>query len=462
MRWFRSLFWKIFFAIWLSSLVMLAATVFIVSQVNERERVQDWLLESVRLNTEQLVDDYERSDGLSKRRRYYYHQRFSRSFYQRWREHNGDDDGEHRGRGQDDWRRDHGKRGEPPRIRIYPGDSERPIFGGRDRHKSGPDPLELTVQSESGARYRVEISSRAPELPMRHLFRFMLSYQIVVILLATALASVLLTLLIVRPLNRLRDHTRELYQGNLASRAGGKLSRRRDEIGELAREFNSMADYVEQTLVGGQKLLQDVSHELRAPLARLQVAAGLAEQKLGEGDRLSSRINLECEQLNRLIDEILSLSRLDAQPLDTEPYALSGLLDELADDVRFSAPQRVLHWPGAGLQVVLPGNRCLLQRALSNVLTNALRHTPDAAEIYLNVTQAGSELVLTIRDTGPGVDEALLPVLLEPFVRAEGKKTEGYGLGLSIARRAVERLQGSLRLRNHPEGGLEVSVRLPL
>lgn len=461
MRWFRSLFWKIFFAIWLSSLVMLAATVFIVSQVNERERVQDWLLESVRLNAEQLVDDYERSDGLSKYRRYYYHKRFTRSFYQRWREHNGDHD-DHRGRDHDDWRRDHGKREEPPRIRIFPGDSERAIFGGRDRHAEGPEPLELTVQSESGARYRVEISSRAPELPMRHLFRFIVSYQMVVILLATALASVLLTGLIVRPLNRLRDHTRELHQGNLASRAGDKLSRRRDEIGELAREFNSMADYVEQTLVGGQKLLQDVSHELRAPLARLQVAAGLAEQKLGEDDRLAGRINLECEQLNRLIDEILSLSRLDAQPLDTEPYALSGLLNELAEDIRFSAPQRVLHWPEAELQVVLPGNRGLLQRALSNVLTNALRHTPDAAEIYLRVTQTDNELVVTVRDTGPGVDEALLPVLLEPFVRAEGKKSEGYGLGLSIARRAVERLQGSLRLRNHPEGGLEVSIRLPL
>ncbi len=462
MRWFRSLFWKIFFAIWLSSLVMLAATVLVVSQVNERERVQDWLLESVRLNAEQLVDDYERSDGLSKRRRYYYHQRFSRSFYQRWREHEGERRDEHRGRDHDDRQGDHDKRQEPPRIRIYLADSDRAIFGGRSRHERGPEPLELTVQSESGARYRVEITPRAEELPFRHLFRFMLSYQIVVILLATALASVLLTWLIVRPLNRLREHTRELHQGNLASRAGAKLSRRRDEIGELAREFNSMADYVEQTLVGGQKLLQDVSHELRAPLARLQVAAGLVEQKLGEDDRLSSRINLECEQLNRLIDEILSLSRLDAQPLDSDCYELAALLNELADDVRFSAPQRQLHWPEPAPLVELPGNRALLQRALNNVLTNALRHTPEDAEIYLSVAQADGQLVVTVRDTGPGVDEALLPTLLEPFVRAEGKKSEGYGLGLSIARRAVERLQGSLRLRNHPEGGLEVSIRLPL
>lgn len=469
MKWFRSLFWKIFLAVWSSILVVLAVTLLLFSQMNEQERLNDWLLDSVRLNAEQLIEEYERQDGLTKRRRMYYAHRFERGFFKRWerKRHDWDDDDDHRS--YDKHYRDRKRHLPPdvrarlmPRIRIYDESCDKQIFGGPARPKRELPPHYLQLTSESGNLYRVEVALLERRSPFRHLMGFFLSYQIVVILLGSALASILLTWLIIRPLNRLRDHTRELHQGNLASRAGQKLSRRRDELGELAREFNSMADYVEQSLVGGQRLLQDVSHELRAPLARLQVAAGLAEQKLGEGDRLAGRINQECEQLNRLIDEILSLSRLDAQPLDTEPFELAELLRELYDDIRFSAPERVLEWPDEGPLVELPGNRALLHRALNNVLTNALRHTPVEAHIGITATVEVEQLTLVVRDTGPGVDEALLPTLLEPFVRAEGKKTEGYGLGLSIARRALERLKGQISLRNHPDGGLEVTLRLPL
>ena len=471
MSWFRSLFWKIFLAIWLSSIVMLAATVLVVSQMSEREKIHSWLIESVQLNAEQLVEEYERFDGLSNRRQRFYYFRFKRSFYSRWDDHersdrrrdrydyDRDDDHDHDRGG---WFKKRFPKPEPPRIRIYDLENEQRIYGGPPKHRREAKPLKLEISSESGRNYRVEIAPLESDSSFRHLFRFFVSYQIVVILLASALASILLTWLIVRPLNRLQAHTRDLHQGDLSSRAGEKLSRRRDEIGELAREFNHMADYVEQTLVGGQKLLQDVSHELRAPLARLQVAAGLAEQKLGEDDRLAIRINQECDQLNRLIDEILSLSRLDAQPLDDDSYDLAELLAELHDDIRFTAPERPLFWPEAGqVRLQLPGNRGLLQRALNNVLTNALRHTPERAALHLAVKQKKGQVVLTFRDEGPGVEEALLSQLFEPFVRADSKG-DGYGLGLSIARRAVERLKGQISLRNHPEGGLEVMIRLPL
>lgn len=475
MKWFRSLFWKIFLAVWSSTLLVLVMALVLVSQMNERDRLNDWLLDSVRLNAEQLVEEYERNDGLSKRSQRYYSYRFARGFFKRLERGRHDwDDRDHDDRRRDDHRRDDRhhdrKRSLPPemkadlmpRIRVYDIDRDRRIFGRRPRPESEQTPHHLSITSESGRAYRVEVALKERRSPFGHLMKFFLSYQIAVILLGSALASILLSWLIIRPLNRLRDHTRDLHQGDLASRAGQQLSRRRDELGELAREFNSMADYVEQTLVGGQRLLQDVSHELRAPLARLQVAAGLAEQKLGEGDRLAGRINQECDQLNRLIDEILSLSRLDAQPLDNEPFELAQLLRELYDDIRFSAPERVLEWPDEGPLLELPGNRALLHRALNNVLTNALRHTPTEATICVTVSRDAQQLTLVIRDTGPGVDEALLPTLLEPFVRAEENKADGYGLGLSIARRAVERLKGRISLRNHPEGGLEVTLQLPL
>ncbi|MCV6590657.1 MAG: HAMP domain-containing histidine kinase [Marinobacterium sp.] len=505
----RSLFWKIFLAIWLSSLVVMGVSLALFSQMSERDRLNDWLLDSVRLNAEQLVDEYERQDGLSERRQRYYSHRFERGFFKRWERSDrrwkyDHDKGDWRDKGdghdKGDWH-DRGDRRHDeydrkterhrehagtfsvlpdemrkrlmPRIRIYDEQCDKQIFGGPPRPKREQKPHTLNITSQSGHVYRVEVAMLEQRSPLRYMLGMILSYQVVVILLGSALASVLLSWLIIRPLNQLRVHTRDIHQGDLGSRAGQKLSRRRDELGDLAREFNQMADYVEQTLMSGQRLLQDVSHELRAPLARLQVASGLAEQKLGEGDRLAVRINQECEQLNRLIDEILTLSRLDAQPLDSESWELAELLRELADDIRFTAPQRVLHWPEVltdeeACIARLPGNRALVQRALNNILSNVLRHTPSDAAIWLQADshprQPGGQrqLTLVLRDNGPGVDEALLPMLLEPFVRAEENKSEGYGLGLSIARRAVERLGGRISLRNHPDGGLEVTLVLPL
>ncbi|MBY4678622.1 sensor histidine kinase [Marinobacterium arenosum] len=454
MRWFRSLFWKIFLAIWLSSLVVLAVTVLVISQLAEEERYKSLLAERAQTRAEQLVEVFERAghEGLKE----------LHDERQRWRRHRlGPPDDEFDRPPPPPDARFGPRPPPPPLIRIYEQQSGLQVFGPPKRRADPREPLKLSVISGSGRSYRVEVSWRRKAAPFKYLFRFVLSYQVVMILVASAMAAGLLTWLVVRPLNRLRRHTRDLHQGDLGSRAGRRLSGRRDEIGDLTREFNFMADYVERTLTGGQKLLQDVSHELRAPLARLQVAAGLAEQRLGEGDRIAARINRECDQLDRLIDEILSLSRLDSVEAAGEPFELAELLAELREDAAFSAPQRALHWPAPECLCRVAGNRQLLLRALGNILNNALKHTPDDAALHVQLERQPQQCVIRFRDEGPGVDATLLERLFEPFVRA-GSDADGYGLGLSIARRAVERLGGRIRARNHPDGGLEVAIELPL
>ena len=269
-----------------------------------------------------------------------------------------------------------------------------------------------------------------------------------------------MTWMIVRPVNRLRSHAQVLYSGDLSARSDAKLNSRKDEIGELAREFDRMAEFVEQTLNANQRLLQDVSHELRAPLARLQAASGLAEQQLGEDSALMQRINRETDRLNQLIGEILSLSRIDTIEVTGEPFQLETLIEELQDDYRFSAPQRQLRFQAPAGLPPLSLNRQLLHRVLDNLISNAVKYTPEESAIDVTVNRSAQELQISVRDHGNGVDDQALPRLFEAFYR-QSSDSAGYGLGLSIVSRIINRLGGSVTAQNHPEGGLEVILELP-
>ncbi|MFC6670407.1 sensor histidine kinase [Marinobacterium aestuariivivens] len=425
MKWYRSLYWKIFLTLWLSSALIVVATVLIIGGMADRQRDQEVQEARARAVAERLLDRYERSasrheEGDERRRR-------------RW-----------------------------PGMRLTDPESGRVVHDSLPRR--GPEPArEISVQSDSGRLYRLELAPSPRMTQLNRLLGMLVSVQFVLILLVSALTSLLLSALVVRPVNRLRQHTRALYQGDLATRSERRLVLRGDEIGELAREFNAMADYVERTLGASQRLMQDVSHELRAPLARMQAAAGLLEQRLGEEDALVQRLNRECSRINRLIDEILSLSRLEALDPGQEPFDVGVLTRELLDDVSFQAPARPLQRHlDEGCRV--RGNPQLLERALGNVLNNALKHTPENGALEVSLRRQGQGIELRIRDHGAGVEADSLPRLFDPFFRRKSGDgdPDGYGLGLSIARRAVSRLGGKIEARNHPGGGLEVVITMPL
>ncbi len=286
---------------------------------------------------------------------------------------------------------------------------------------------------------------------------------LLIALLVLSLLSAILSLSITRPLGRLRravhDLGRTVYQQDSLQR----LSRRRDELGLLARDFNRMGQRL-QDLIGSQRqLLRDVSHELRSPLARLRVALALSERASAqERAQLWPRLTRECDRLEHLIGEILALSRLDAEPGPPVRIELPALLQRLGDEaaqLEGAPPIHIDCPPDLSLQ----GWPDMLERALDNLLRNAQRFTASGTAVELHAhLHSPQQLHLCVRDHGPGVAVELLPRLGSPFLRAPGQSADGHGLGLAIARRAAERHGGRLRLQNHPQGGFCACLELPL
>nr|WP_272889459.1 HAMP domain-containing sensor histidine kinase [Stutzerimonas stutzeri] len=274
--------------------------------------------------------------------------------------------------------------------------------------------------------------------------------------------SLLLTLSITRPLDRLRSAVHDLGQTTYQQNSLARLAKRRDELGVLANDFNRMGARL-QSLIGSQRqLLRDVSHELRSPLARLRIALALAERATpAEREVIWPRLAKECDRLEALISEILELARLDADPGESITIDLPSIFQQLEENARIVAPtQRIDTRMGATIELL--GWPDMLERALDNLLRNALRFNPEGKPIELSADRDGDWLLLSIRDHGPGVDQAHLAQLSEPFFRAPGQTTAGHGLGLAIARRAAERHGGELLLGNHSDGGFIASLKLPL
>jgi len=264
------------------------------------------------------------------------------------------------------------------------------------------------------------------------------------------------------PVRALQRAVERFGSGDLSARVG---STRRDELGQLARTFDRMAGRIETLLTAERRLLLDISHELRSPLARLGVAVELA--RTGENlDSTLNRIQKESDRLNSLVGQLLQVTRAEGDPnsLRREPLRLDELVQQLVDDAAIEAAAR-----GCRLQyqvhepVTVAGDAELLRRAVENVIRNAIRYSPRDAAIEIAVARRNGTAEVNVRDYGPGVPEEALPRLFDAFYRVEkdrDRSSGGIGLGLSIARRAVELHQGTIRARNaHP--GLEVEVELP-
>ncbi len=271
----------------------------------------------------------------------------------------------------------------------------------------------------------------------------------VVVLLCWVLARYLTA-----PLRQLRDTVRAFGEGNFAARVN---SRRKDEIGDLARHFDRMADRIENLVASEKRLLADISHELRSPLARLNLAIELARS--GENREAAlDRIQKESERLSLLVGELLQVARVEADPAarHNESIALDALLQSIVEENRLEADARKvklqLDCPGA---VTMNGDEELLRRAVENVVRNAIRHAPPESHVRIRLEANVARVLIFIEDSGPGVPESELQKIFQPFYRVErdrGRASGGVGLGLAIARRAVELHNGSIRARNTGQG----------
>ena len=272
---------------------------------------------------------------------------------------------------------------------------------------------------------------------------------------------------------RLRAATQQLAAGDLSARADAPRGRRRDEIAQLVRDFNTMAGRLQDLVTAQSRLLNDISHELRSPLARLSVALGLAWQRTGpDAHSVLERIEMEATRLNELIGRLLTLARLEGgeDAVQRTPIALDELILDIAKDADFEAQSRQcrVRCVIQG-ETTVCGSPSLLHSAVENVVRNAMRHTHEGTEVEIQLARESAagkdEAVVRVIDHGPGVPQESLDKLFRPFYRlddARGRQTGGVGLGLAITERAVRLHGGTVHAANRPEGGLMVEIRLPL
>lgn len=285
----------------------------------------------------------------------------------------------------------------------------------------------------------------------------------------SALVSLLLARYLAAPLAQLSHASRLLAKGDLSVRVGGPMDKRRDEFGQLARDMDEMAARLQTSQQANRRLLRDVSHELRSPLARLRVALEIARNK---DQRLVveelNRIELESERLEKLVDEVLALLRESSgsSGLNIERFDLAGLLEDLVGTVSYEiadSSQKIQLEQSPSL--ILDADRELLWRTFENLIRNAMVHTGEDGTIRVSACRSDKETIeVRVTDTGPGIPRQHIDRIFEPFYRvdeARDRQSGGHGLGLAIAASAVRRHGGNISASNRTGAGLEVKVSLP-
>lgn len=269
-----------------------------------------------------------------------------------------------------------------------------------------------------------------------------------------------------KPIRQLQSAFSAVARGDLDTRAGQIMSQRHDELADLGKSFDYMVSQIQLSVNAQQRLLHDVSHELRSPLARIQTAIGLAYQQPDKIPLTLERIEKESQRMNDLIGELLAISRLEAGVIGKlEVIDINELLSEIVEDARLEADSKHV---GIDLniagEIFLQGYYDLLSRAIENVLRNAVKYTRRHSKVSVNakLCASGRQLHIDITDQGPGVAETELSAIFDPFFRGSHHQTsQGIGLGLTIALKALETHHGKIKVGNRPEGGLKVEIMLP-
>jgi len=328
-----------------------------------------------------------------------------------------------------------------------PASSSRTRIGGR---------FVLTHRSQDGLYWFVAVDSRQPNNWT------MFPFYALVIGVTIALGW-LASVGIVSPVRRLTAVVEEFGRGNLGKRVE---ILRRDEIGELARSFDEMADRIETLVTSERRLLQDISHELRSPLTRLKLAIRLARTAADSGSALD-RVDREANRITSLVSEIVEMTRLEGDPAtrSMEAVNLQRVIDETVDDCRIEAQL----FRGCTIRVEgtlsgeVSGDPELLRRAFENVLRNAIRYSPEKSNIDVRLAENSTGAEIEVRDYGPGVPDESLQQIFDPFFRvgqARDEDSGGIGLGLSIAKRSIRLHRGTI-LAENAGPGLRVRIAIP-
>lgn len=355
----------------------------------------------------------------------------------------------------------------PPRI------TRMVRFGGLADEKRRPRQflsISRVLTGAGGARYVLLLPRRGPVAGRWFGSPLNRSIFPIVLVLISGVVCLLLARYLSRPIRAFRNAGQRIARGELGARVGSKLGGRKDEFGALARDFDHMAERIEQLIDGHQRLLRDVSHELRSPLARLNAAVALIRQRDGT-EKLApnlERIEVESEKLDGLIGRILGFARLEAQTaVAHEAVDLIEIIGGIVDDARFEAAacNAVVEFQSPGV-LMAHADPVLIRSAIENVMRNAVQHCHHLISVVVVPDKDGTSARIRIIDDGNGLtSEADAERLFEPFFTSSSSAKgggSGAGIGLAIARRALELHGGTIQAGNQPDGGFAVTIELPL
>jgi two-component system sensor histidine kinase CpxA len=290
----------------------------------------------------------------------------------------------------------------------------------------------------------------------------------------SSLLAWLLARTLSKPILAIKRAATDIGNGKLDARVEN-AHKRKDELGSLATSFNTMAEKLSQNLTANQRLLADVSHELRSPMTRLQLAVGLAQQSINNPElqkKHLSRCELEVTRLDEMISDVLSLSRLENtfQKVNFQTVCLDTLLADICQDCQYLADEKnILITTNDFFTLNLLADQNLLSSALSNVIINAIKYSPKSSEVTISMHSTThnqqNSIDIIISDNGNGVPQDSIEKLFQPFYRvdeARDRNSGGTGLGLAIAQQAVLAHNGEIKAKNKVNGGLSVTITLPI
>jgi two-component system OmpR family sensor kinase len=329
---------------------------------------------------------------------------------------------------------------------------------------SRPILASATAHAPNGRDYRIVYHEQPPR-GGRGLFD--IPGEVVAVAAAGGLVfSAILAWYLTQPLRWMREGFGRLAQGDFTTRLGPRIGRRRDELADLAHDFDQMAVRLEELVAARDRLLADVSHELRTPLARLNLAIGLARQDPAKLATSMDRITGEAAKLDKMVGELLTLAKLESgRGRGNDYFDFAEIVKAVVQDARYEAVSKSVaveldvQPEGEAVEWLCLGSSKLMSRAVENIVRNALRYSPEKATIRAMLRRDTDLFRLTVIDEGPGIPEQALSTLFTPFsVSADGS---GFGLGLAIAQRAIAVNGGTISAHNRTPHGVEITVTIP-
>lgn len=444
----RSLFWKLFGAFWLTTLVILAVSIFVSFRIADEQSPYSFADPREIDERLQAILQLEGVEGLEE------HISSRNNFPPGQTVYLIDSNG-----------RDLLDRALPERVhnrarRIWSSISERRL----DRRDSDRPPRRLRQSLLVTADGRMLLAMPGPAPRERFGFLLAGSGRWAVLGLAAAISLLsfwLLSRSLARPVARISETAAQLAAGDMSSRVG-ESAYTRDEIGQLAAQFDRMAGELDQQSRTRLELFRNIAHELRAPLTRLQIATELLERKPDSSPQQLERIRYEIERIEELSSQVLALARAEQLSDSDESTPLTEVVSQIIKDAEFEADARrvQIQFPDPGDDTVVKGNPDVISSAIENVVRNAIQHTPSGGEVVVT-TGEGAPGTVTVMDGGPGVSARDLDKIFEPFYRIDTNRP-GAGIGLAITKRVLQQLGGTLNAVNRQGGGLQITMCFPL